>query len=208
MLVSYLEKNYGYNEPIFINNIKIDGIKENALRQNFNRLLKKGFLKRFDTGVYYLPKPSGVLKNAYLDSNKVVQKKYISDDTNIFGYITGLSFANQLGLTTQNPAIIEIVTNKETSKGRKIDIGNKKIIIKKAKQTITNDNYRILQFLDLMSNYEKWAECNDSTVKNILLKFLRKEKLKRDFLYKYIGNYPGIVAKRLIETGLIYEFTL
>ena len=40
MLVSYLEKNYGYNEPIFINNIKIDGIKENALRQNFNRLLK------------------------------------------------------------------------------------------------------------------------------------------------------------------------
>ena len=32
MLVSYLEKNYGYNEPIFINNIKIDGIKENALR--------------------------------------------------------------------------------------------------------------------------------------------------------------------------------
>ena len=177
MLVSYLEKNYGYNEPIFINNIKIDGIKENALRQNFNRLLKKGFLKRFDTGVYYLPKPSGVLKNAYLDSNKVVQKKYISDDTNIFGYITGLSFANQLGLTTQNPAIIEIVTNKETSKGRKIDIGNKKIIIKKAKQTITNDNYRILQFLDLMSNYEKWAECNDSTVKNILLKFLRKEKL-------------------------------
>ena len=206
MLVSYLEKNYGYNEPIFINNIKIDGIKENALRQNFNRLLKKGFLKRFDTGVYYLPKQSGVLKNAYLDSNKVVQKKYISDDTNIFGYITGLSFANQLGLTTQNPAIIEIVTNKETSKGRKIDIGNKKIIIKKAKQTITNDNYRILQFLDLMSNYEKWAECNDNTVKNILLKFLRKEKLKRDFLYKYIGNYPGIVAKRLIETGLIYEF--
>ena len=32
MLVSYLEKNYGYNEPIFINNKKNDGKKDNALR--------------------------------------------------------------------------------------------------------------------------------------------------------------------------------
>ena len=46
MLVSYLEKNYGYNEPIFINNIKIDGIKENALLQNDTHVVIDGSFKK------------------------------------------------------------------------------------------------------------------------------------------------------------------
>ena len=38
MLKEYLEKNYGYNEPIFINEIQLDGLSDNALRQYFKRM--------------------------------------------------------------------------------------------------------------------------------------------------------------------------
>ena len=50
MLKEYLEKTYGYNEPIFISEIQLDGMNDNALRQYFKRMLKSGDMARFDTG--------------------------------------------------------------------------------------------------------------------------------------------------------------
>ena len=84
MLKEYLEKNYGYNEPIFINEIQLDGLNDNALRQYFKRMLKSGDLARFDTGIYYLPKASRLLKKSYLDPMKVIVRKYIKSTINIF----------------------------------------------------------------------------------------------------------------------------
>lgn len=56
MLKSYLLENYGYNEPIFLNDLKIEGISENAVRQSVKRLVAKGFLERYDTVVQSLHK--------------------------------------------------------------------------------------------------------------------------------------------------------
>lgn len=64
MLKEYLEKTYGYNEPIFISEIQLDGMNDNALRQYFKRMLKSGDMARFDTGIYYLPKASQLLKQS------------------------------------------------------------------------------------------------------------------------------------------------
>ena len=103
MLKEYLEKNYGYNE------IQLDGLNDNALRQYFKRMLKSGDLARFDTGIYYLPKASRLLKKSYLDPMKVIIRKYIQSTTEIYGYFAGATFANQIGLTTQMPAMLEII---------------------------------------------------------------------------------------------------
>ena len=56
MLQSYLLENYGYNEPIFLNDLKIEGLSENAVRQSVKRLVAKGFLERYDTVVQSLHK--------------------------------------------------------------------------------------------------------------------------------------------------------
>lgn len=56
MLKSYLLENYGYNEPIFLNDLKIEGLSENAVRQSVKRLVAKGFLERYDTVVQSLHK--------------------------------------------------------------------------------------------------------------------------------------------------------
>ena len=44
MLKEYLEKTYGRNEPIFINEIRLEGVNDNSLRQSFTRMVKAGEL--------------------------------------------------------------------------------------------------------------------------------------------------------------------
>lgn len=44
MLKTYLMENFGYNEPIFLNDLVVDGLSENAIRQSIKRLVANGFL--------------------------------------------------------------------------------------------------------------------------------------------------------------------
>lgn len=46
MLKEYLGKNYGYNESIFINEIRLEGLSDNALCQYFKRMMGSGVLAR------------------------------------------------------------------------------------------------------------------------------------------------------------------
>ena len=56
MTKQYLIENYGYNEPIFLNELKIEGMSDNAVRQSVKRLAMSGFLERYDNGIYYIPR--------------------------------------------------------------------------------------------------------------------------------------------------------
>lgn len=49
----------------------------------------------------------------------------------MFGFITGISLANQLGITSQVPAVLDIVTNKEATNGRNVQVGTQKVRIRK-----------------------------------------------------------------------------
>ena len=118
MIKEFLLENFGYNEPIFLKDLSFEGISENAMRQSIKRLVANGFLERYDSGIYYIPKRDGLLGKGYLNTSVVVERKYIQNKEEVFGYITGLSLANSLRLTTQMSAITEIVTNKEATKGR------------------------------------------------------------------------------------------
>ena len=51
MIKDYLIDNYGYNEPIFLNDLLVEGISENAVRQSVKRLVACGFLERYDSGI-------------------------------------------------------------------------------------------------------------------------------------------------------------
>ena len=61
MIKDYLIDNYGYNEPIFLNDLLVEGISENAVRQSVKRLVACGFLERYDSGIYYITKSGGLL---------------------------------------------------------------------------------------------------------------------------------------------------
>jgi len=206
MLKSYLLENYGYNKPIFLNDLKIEELSENAVRQSVKRLVAKGFLERFDKGIYYIPKQDGLLGKSYLDPVLVIMRKYVRNESDTYGYLTGMAFANQLGLTTQVPAIIEIVTNREATNGRMVTVGNQKVRIKKAAVTVSDNNADILQLLDCVGQAEKYTELSMEETIEIMCAYVKGKGFTREQLAGVASAITGATAKKLIEWGMIYKF--
>lgn len=207
MLKEYLEETYGYNEPIFINEIKLDNYNQNAIRQHFKRMTKSGDLVRFDTGIYYFPQKSDLLKRSYLDPEKVIRQKYVQTNFETFGYYSGLYLANQLHLTTQMPSVIEIITNKETTNGRNVTLGGLRLRLKRSSTTINKDNVRILQFLTAVSLAEKYSELTRKETISRLNQYLKACCFTKNQLADVLPYVTAQTSKKLIEWGLIYEFT-
>lgn len=206
MLRDYLEKTYGYNEPIFISEIRLDGMNDNALRQYFKRMVKSGELARFDTGIYYLPEASKLLNKSYLDPMKVVVRKYIQNAEETYGYFSGAVFANQIGLTTQMPAVLEIVTSKESTKGRTVTVGPQTVRLKRPSVEITSENAGLLQFLDTVSQADKYSELSESETGALLKNYAQEQNYSQNLLSSTLPAITGSTAKKLIEWGIIYEF--
>lgn len=206
MLKSYLLENYGYNEPIFLNDLKIEGLSENAVRQSVKRLVAKGFLERYDNGIYYIPKTGGLLEKSYLDPLLVIMRKYVRNKYETYGYITGLSFVNQLGLTTQMPAVIEIVTNTEATNGRTVMVGSQKVRVKKSAVPVSNNNAELLQLLDCIVQAEKYTELSLKETVDTMLSYVRQKCFTKEQLSEVSYAINGATAKKLIEWGIIYEF--
>lgn len=207
MIKAYLLENYGYNEPIFLNDLSIEGFSDNALRQAVKRLTSSGFLKRYDSGIYYISKQGGLLGTSYLDPYIVIMRKYVKNNISTYGYITGMSFANQLGITTQMPAVIDIVTNKEATNGRTISVGNQKVRIKKPVTTISKDNAELLQLLDSIGQAEQYTELSMEETIGTLTAYIKQKKFTKEQLSEVASVLTGATAKKMIEWGMIYEFT-
>ena len=206
MLKSYLLENYGYNEPIFLNELSVEGLSKNAIRQSVKRLTANGFLERYDSGIYYIPKSGGLLGKSYLDPTVVIMRKYVESKSNQYGYITGLSFANQLGLTTQMPAVIEIVTNREATNGRTVFLGNQRVRVKRSVIAVSDSNAELLQFLDSVGQAEKYTELTLDETVNRLIAYTKKKQFTKNQLSEVIPALTEATAKKLIEWGMIYEF--
>ena len=115
MLYDYLKETYGENEPIFVSDIRYNNSSTNYIQQQIKRLTDSGKLKRYDTGIYFIPGQSIFKSGPQLSRDKVIEQKYLRADGARCGYISGALFANQLGLSTQVPLVCEVVTNKATS---------------------------------------------------------------------------------------------
>jgi len=199
-------ENYGYNEPIFLNELTIEGMTENAVRQSVKRLVANGFLERYDNGIYYITEQRGLLGKSYLDPFLVIMRKYVKNKSETYGYITGISFANQLGLTTQMPAVIEVVTNREATNGRMITVGNMRVRIRKPKVTVSDNNAELLQFLDSIGQAEKYTELPMEETIDIMTSYVKEKGFTKEQLAEVSSILTGTIAKELIEWGIIYEF--
>ena len=137
---------------------------------------------------------------------QVVNCKYVSDNQKVYGYESGIGFANKLGLTTQVPSLMEVVSNKESSNGRNVKIGPQKVRVKKSAVPVTKDNAPILQFLDAVNQAEKYSELSQKDTEEILLEYARKQKFSRKQLIEVSVCMSGATAKKLVEWGIVYEF--
>lgn len=199
----YLRQNYADNEPIFLSEIRIPGIKDASIRQQIKKLTVDGRLKRFDTGIYYFPKKSLFRSGSMLSVDEVIRKKYLTEGTKRCGYVGGMLFANQLGITTQAPVAYELYTNKATTDYRETQLANLRIILRRPYVAIDDNNVVALQFLDLMKEIVDIAEIDGEELTEKLLGYMEKKKIGFESMKPYLSYYPERIYKNMYEVGLL-----
>lgn len=200
---SYLLENYGRNEPIFLSELTISGMKPVSLRQQIKKLTEDGRLKRFDTGIYYLPQKSMFRFGSMLSPDEVIRKKYLIDGDGRCGYLSGLLFANQLGLTSQVPTVYEVYTNKATTDYRDTTLGSLRVIIRRPYVEVNDDNANVLQFLDLIKEVCDISELDGAELTDRLIGYMTVNGLSFDMLQKYFPYYPDRIYRNMYEVGLL-----
>ena len=201
-LYDYLLKNYGYDNPIIVNELEVGQYKMNAIRQAIYLLEKEDKIVRYSTGIYYIARDT-IFGKSKISFEIVIEKKYIENDRDIYGYFTGLYFKNLLGLTTQMVNTPEIVSNKEFSKKRTVEMCGRNAIVRKSNVVITKANAKILQFFDLFK-YLTFEEVN--TYKEQLINYIKENSLSKQMVVEYLSYYSKKVIDLIVRSGLIYEF--
>lgn len=181
------------DEPIFVDDVKkfvskkVDENEQDNVLKNvnviLNRFKKDGIIKSVYKGLYYKPKKSS-FGDVPLSSEKLRVAKYIEDsDGNIKGYVTGAKLYNLLGLCTLVPNVTDVVTN-ECKHYKQYDELSRTSIIK-PKIQITNENYRYLQFVDLLENKDNIPiDCDNA--EKVYYDFIKKYKLDFEKLIMYV----------------------
>lgn len=199
----YIENKYKPNEPIFLAELDIPDMKPVSVRQQMKKLTEEGRLKRFDAGIYYIPKKSMFRSGSTLSIDEVIRKKYLQDGVNRCGYVGGILFANQLGLTTQVPALYEVYTNKATTEYRETKLANLHVILRKPYCEIDTKNAETLQFLDLIKEVVDISEVGGEELTKRLLGYMKKKNIGFESMKPFLPYYPDRIYKNMYEVGLL-----
>lgn len=200
--IAYLKEVYGYSQPIFLKDIRIGRKSKTAIRKELSRAVQDGKIIRRGQGVYSLVDP--LTKMSSVTFEKIVELKFVKDDyglegleLDVYGYYTGQTFLNQIGISQQVPAVLEITTN-NTSCKREYTMGRRSAVLRKGRINIDRFNYKALQFFDMFF-FVSDKEVKEN--KKLLFEYIKKNLTKRDF-EQYIGLYPNRVMKliKLIMT--------
>lgn len=169
-------------------------------KQNFlsaakvlERLQKKGLIQKLSKGKFYKPKqtPFGEKK----PDEREILKLYLYQQDKRIAYITGGALYNQLGLTTQVPAIVQIASR---DKRISINAGAIKATPVKSYVDVTEENYQMLGFLDAMKDLKRIPDVDVNQAIAIFLK--RIEGLTNQqvqSLINYALSYPPRVRALL-----------
>ena len=180
----------------------MDGISKPALSQQLKTLVKKGLLVKYDTGIYYMPKKSKLKSNLGPNADIVARYRYISKGNNIDGFYTGNTFANQIGISTQVPRVVEIVSNNTNSSPREVVIGNRTFYIRKPIAEINEENVYVLQMLELLKNLDSYLDYTYEEAREKFSEYIKLHGIKRKDVDKYIRQYPANIFRNYYELEL------
>lgn len=203
MLYDYLLENYKNGEPIFLS--ELSGYSKDYIRQEMKRLTDEGKIERLYNGVYFVPYTSILGSKGKVSIKRIIEKKFLGSNGNVSGYYTGLTLMNLLGFTTQNPAFYEICTNNASTKQRKLIIDSVNMIIYEPVVQITNENYKELQFLDLMTSIDKYCELKTEEMIIKLKEVVKNFSINFELVKQYLPLYPDKIYKNIYNGGLMNE---
>ena len=197
-----IKENFGYDEPILASDIEAMFPERSRpwIDKTIKTMVDENQIKRFSTGVYYIPRKT-LFGDSLLNPQKVIVKKYIKNGIETYGYVSGTALLNLLGLTTQVPNMITVVTNNESSRGRKVAVGNQSVYVIKSNTEITKENCAALQFLEAvklvdLNDLDEIEKCN-------LEKYIDDNSITLTMVSKYCSFFPDYVSKRVLGGSLI-----
>lgn len=202
MLYDYIKKNYKEAEPIFFSDLEREDMTKSALSQQLKKLCEKGLLMKYDTGVYYIPKMTLLHSVVGPNADMVARYRFISKGDNIDGFYGGNSFANQIGITSQVPRMVEIVSNNTNSSDREVRIGNRRFYVRKPIVQITKENVYVLQMLELLKNLDAYLDYSYEEAKEKFAEYISVHGIKRSDVDCYIRKYPMSTFKYYYELEL------
>lgn len=202
MLYNYIKEHYKEAEPIFFSDLKREDITKSALNQQLKKLCDKGLLRKYDTGVYFIPKKTLLNSAIGPNADMVARYRFISRGDNIDGFYGGNSFANQIGITTQVPRIVEIVSNNTNSSDREVKIGDRSFYVRKPITQITKENVYVLQMLELLKNLDIYLDYSYDEARERFAEYISIHGIKRCDVDLYIRKYPISIFKYYYELEL------
>ena len=189
------------NEPILFEEIL--NMFPNHSRQwvynTLRSLILSRRLSRFATGVYYIPKYDIIFDNR-ISVDKVVTKKYIQRDDDVFGYYSGMSLLYEMGIIAKKPQMTTVVSNNEKSRGRTVTIHDQEISVSKSPVRVTKLNHTVLQFLEALKITSK---SEDETVFSIIYEYARVTRITISDVSSYCVYFPDAVSKRILSGKLL-----
>lgn len=200
-MADILKDRYGANEPIFTDEVlrAFEGVPMRTVYYRLGKAVEEGSLAKAGRGVYYVPTET-IIGPSVLPPMRIIEKEYLACGDDVYGYWSGLMLENQMGLTTQNPSVLEIATNKATKRVRHLGpaAGYKDVVIRQPQVEVTKANVEVLMLLDLVTS-SSLSPREALDFKNLL--DLAKRASRRA-VREIIPYYPAKTAKRLMESGL------
>ena len=188
------------NKPLFIEDFVNEETNYDTAKTLLSNYVKTGDIKRYSQGIYYIPTKT-ILGYSTISFESIIERKYISDDNKVFGYYSGMSLLNTIGLSSQVPNIPEITTNNEATRKRKVKIGKRSVIVRRSDIEINNDNYLYLQFFDIF-RYADQKAIEDN--KNNVIKYFDDNKLKLNKLIEIEKLLP-MKNRKIFRRSKIYD---
>ena len=198
-LVNTLKLAYGENAPILISEIKevMAGFTAAYVFRLIKKAIESGELSKYREGVYYIPTPSKIFGKSALNPYKVIEKMYLTNKGDVIGYLSGWHLLRSIGGTTQYAPFLEVVTNKEATRKREIDLGGR-LVLRKPRCKVTSENAKILQVLDLCNGFTIYPDAPLA-----ILEYARTNNVTERDILRFAKFYPAKAVKNALE--VLYE---
>ena len=191
MLYNYIKTHYKQAEPIFLSNLLRTNVTESDLNQQLKELFEKGLLQQYDEEVYFIPKKTTLNSIIGPNADMVARYRFISKGDNVDGFYAGNTFANQIGISTQVPQVIEIVSNNVSDDGEVL-IGNRRFSVRKPIVPITKENVYVLQMLELLVKLDAYLDCSYEENREKFAEYISIHGITKSDVELYMKEYPKI----------------
>lgn len=182
----WIERMYSKGSLIFLEDLAVGDLEYGQKKDAIQKLVRDENLVRLEPGIYSFPDD----KFSPMD---IVHAKYILRNGKHIGYLTGESFAYEVGLRDDPAKRIGLISNKESLlHGRNRTIQGVDLKIHGSRVPVSDDNYVVLAVLTYLVSAKRWGYTTVENQNEILRKYLLKNKVElKDFeaYYQYFAPW-------------------